>query len=275
MSVLDLHTHSTCSDGTLSPEALIAEAARERVDTIALTDHDTVAGLAAAAHAANSVEVNFIPGIEISVTWNGKVVHIVGLHIDRDDPVLQHGLERLAQARRARAEEIGRRLRNAGADVMQEAHRQAGGGMITRTHYARALTRAGHAGNESSAFKRYLAPGRPGYVMGAWATLTEAVGWIRGAGGVAVVAHPLRYRMSRTQLNRLLEEFTAAGGEGIEVITTNATPNRIRDVAQLANRYALAGSVGSDYHGPETAWNRLGHLAPLPQSIRPVWDIWH
>jgi len=271
----DLHTHSLHSDGTLTPEALVAHARACGVDVLALTDHDVTDGLAEAADAARAHGVALVPGVEISVTWMNQTVHIVGLDIDPAHPELQAGLAGLRVFRDWRAQEIDRRLakkRIPGA--LAGAARHARGKVLSRTHFARFLVEHGHARDMQRAFKAYLTRGAPGHVPGRWAPLVDAVGWIRRAGGVAVIAHPARYRLSAGKLARLLAEFRDGGGQAIEVAAGRHDAESIRHFAALARRHGLYASVGSDYHGPGQSRCEPGATAALPADCIPVWEAW-
>jgi predicted metal-dependent phosphoesterase TrpH len=273
----DLHSHSTASDGSLTPTALVERAAAAGIGVLALTDHDETAGLAEAASAATAAGIGFVPGIELSVSWSHQTVHIVGLGITADSAPLQAGIERLREFRNWRAEEIGRRLEKAGiAGALAGARRYAGGTILSRTHFARFLVETGHARDPRQVFKRYLVRGKPGYVPGEWASLAEALDWIHAAGGLAVIAHPARYRFSATRLRQLLAEFVELGGVGLEVVSGSHSHDDVRHMAVLAQRFGLAASAGSDYHGPENAWLDLGRLSPLPEGCLPLWetDAW-
>lgn len=271
----DLHSHSTASDGTLCPAALVAYAAQRDIHTLALTDHDTTAGLAEAQVAAYTHGLQLVPGVEISVTWERQTVHLVGLQVDAADLLLQTGLERLQAFRRWRGEEIARRLEKRGVPGAWEgACAHAGQPVLGRAHFARFLVEQGYAESFKDVFKRYLVKGRPGYVSGDWATLEEAVGWICGAGGQAVVAHPARYRLSATRLRRLLSEFREHGGAGIEVVSGSHSENDVRHMAVVAEKAGLLASCGSDFHGPGNPYVELGRLRRLPETCRPVWTAW-
>ena len=275
MSFHDLHSHSTASDGSLSPAQLVQAASAAGVGVLALTDHDSTAGLAEAGAAAQSLGVRLISAVEVSTTWNGKSVHIVGLNIDPACAELQRGLRRLQALRGERALEMGRRLDQYGIPGVYEAARElAGEGMITRTHFAHCLARAGLAADVRDVFERYLTQGKPGYVSTQWATLEDAVAWIRAAGGTAVVAHPQRYRLHGGWMRRLLAEFREAGGAGLEVVSGTGGPGDVQSSAEYARRFDLLASVGSDFHGPEQVWPKLGRLAPLPPGLKPVWQTW-
>jgi predicted metal-dependent phosphoesterase TrpH len=271
----DLHSHSRVSDGTLSPDELVRRARAQGVDVLALTDHDVTDGLAEAADTAAEVGLQLIPGVEISVTWSGVTFHIVGLNIDPQHAGLQSGLARLRAFRSERGEEIARRLEKHGIEgALVGAQAFASGPILSRTHFARFLVEAGHAKDMRKVFKKFLTHNRPGYVSGDWATLEEAVGWIRDAGGQAVIAHPARYRISATRLRQFIEHFKDCGGEGIEVVSGSHSAGDVAGMAQYAKRYELLASCGSDYHGPEQSWQELGRPMPLPAGCVPVWRDW-
>lgn len=271
----DLHSHSTASDGSLSPEALVERAAAQGVDVLALTDHDTTDGIAAARAAATATGLRLVAGVEVSVTWSHQTIHIVGLRVDPDDAALQAGLRRLGEFRRWRGEEIARRLGKAGiAGAYEGARAHAGGEILSRTHFARFLVESGHAPDVRRVFKRFLVSGRPGHVPGDWASLEEAVAWIRGAGGQAVLAHPARYRLSSGRRRQLIGEFRDCGGSGIEVVSGSHGPEDVRVMARFAEEFGLYASCGSDYHGPQNAYMELGSLPALPPGCRPIWESW-
>ncbi|QXP84939.1 PHP domain-containing protein [Methylococcus sp. Mc7] len=271
----DLHAHSTASDGTLSPADLVRTAAASGIRTLALTDHDSVAGLPEAAGAAADQGLRLIPGVELSVTWESRTIHIVGLNIAPDHPGLDEGMRRLQAVRFERAKEMGRRLEKKGIPgTLEIAAGLARAGMVTRTHFARALVQLGHAASVRDVFDKFLAQGKPGHVPTVWAEMAAAVGWIVEAGGVPVLAHPQRYKMTGSWIGRLAGDFKAAGGEAIEVISGNATLSDIQTNTGIARRYGLLASVGSDYHGPEQVWLKLGKIPPLPAGLTPVWTRW-
>jgi len=277
----DLHSHSLCSDGTLTPTELVERAAAAGINVLALTDHDATDGLAEARIAASRVGVHLVGGVEISVTWGGPTVHVVGLNIDPDHHEFAAGLARLREFRNWRAEEIDRRLaKHRVVGALAGARRHARGAIVSRTHFARFLVEEGYARGMSQAFRQFLSRGQPGYVPGRWATLEEAVNWIRCAGGQAVIAHPGRYQLSAGKLRRLFEEFRAVGGEAIEVISGSHDPQASAHLASLARDLELLGSLGSDYHGPESTsgkdkpWAELGRLPALPSDCIPVWRAW-
>jgi len=271
----DLHSHSTASDGTLTPDLLVSRAHEQGVDVLALTDHDTTFGLEEARHRANELGIKLINGVEISVSWEKTTVHILGLNLNPDHEELQNGLQKLRDFREWRAVEIARKLEKAGIKgALEGAKKYAKGVLISRTHFARYLVEYGKAKTVSDVFRKYLVPGKPGYVAGQWASLEEVIGWISISGGTAVIAHPARYRMSATKLRRLMEHFKQLGGQAIEVVSGSHSPNDRYNMAQYARRYELLASCGSDYHGPENPWIEVGKLQPMPESCTPVWSLW-
>jgi len=273
--VYDLHTHTVYSDGALAPAELVARAAANGVQVLALTDHDVTDGVPEAQAAAQQAGITLVPGVEISVTWGAQTVHVVGLQIDITHPGLQAGLARLREFREWRAEEIGRRLAKAGiAGASEGARALAQRGLVSRTHFAQFLVASGHAADVRSVFKKYLVHGKPGYVPGQWAGLDEAIGWIRAAGGQAVLAHPARYKITATRLKKLLGEFRDAGGAAIEVVSGSHSRDDMFRFAQLARSFGLLASSGSDFHGPHNYYMDLGPMPPLPDGCTPVWQTW-
>lgn len=271
---IDLHSHSTCSDGVLPPAALVARAVEQGVDVLALTDHDSTAGVAEARGAAAAAGLKLIAGVEISVSWQGKVIHVLGLNVDPTHPALCAGLAAMAQVRVRRAVRLGEKLEQAGvADALAGAQAQAGGGIPGRNHFARYLVERGHARDLQRAFKRYLARGASCYVAAEWATLDEALGWIAAADGRAVLAHPARYRLTGAGLRRLLAAFKEAGGAGMEVISGVQSADVTAVLAGHAQNLGLLASAGSDFHEPG-AGPELGRLPPLPAGCTPVWQDW-
>ncbi|MGB5305734.1 MAG: PHP domain-containing protein [Gammaproteobacteria bacterium] len=269
----DLHSHSLASDGTLSPAELVRAAHAAGVDVLALTDHDTTAGIAAAGEQAAELGLQLIAGVEISVSWQGHTIHVLGLNIDPASTVLQSGLQRLVAFRDWRAEEIGRRLARAGIEgACAGAQALARGRIVSRTHFARHLVATGHAASVRDVFKHYLVNNKPGFVNGEWAGLEEALDWISAAGGLAVIAHPARYRLTATKLRRLIGEFREQGGVGLEVVSGSHTQDNIMTMAARARSEGLLASQGSDYHGPENPWVKLGQLRELPAGCKPVWQ---
>jgi predicted metal-dependent phosphoesterase TrpH len=274
--IYDLHAHSTASDGTLSPAELMQHAHAAGVNVMALTDHDTTAGIAEARDTATQLGMEFIPGIELSVTWDNRTVHIVGLGIDENSEPIQAGIKKLMDFRQWRAEEIGRRLEKVGyPDMYEKAKAYSNGRLIGRVHFARALVAAGHADTVGAVFNKFLVGGKPGFVPGAWAELGDVVKWIREAGGRAIIAHPARYDMTRTKLRQLIADFKELGGEGFEVCSGSHSKDDVNTMAQHARDFDLLASAGSDFHGPENPWVNLGQLAPIPKGLKPVWHDWH
>jgi len=254
---------------------LVQHAVQAGLSVLALTDHDTTAGLAEASAEAASAGLGFSPGIEISVTWNTHVVHVIGLGINSECQILQDGLIELRRFRNWRAEEMGRRLEKIGIpDAFEGAKTLSSGHLIGRCHFARFLVKNGHVENEQKVFKRFLTQGNPGYVPGKWAALEDAVAWIRAAGGQAVIAHPARYPMTRTKLRRLLAEFIEVGGVGLEVVSSSHNRDDNFNMARHAQELGLLASTGSDYHGPENPWRKLGCFPSLPSGCAPVWSDW-
>jgi predicted metal-dependent phosphoesterase TrpH len=271
----DLHTHTYYSDGTLSPAELVARAAANGVHVLALTDHDVTDGLAEARDAADRAGIGFVPGVEVSVTWGSQTVHVVGLQIDTANGALQSGLRRLREFRDWRADEIGRRLAKAGIPAATEgARRLAKRGLVSRTHFAQFLVETGEARDMRAVFRKFLVHGKPGHVPGQWASLEEAVQWIRDAGGQAVIAHPARYRLTATRVKKLLGEFREVGGAALEVVCGSHSRDDAFRFAQLAKSFGLLASAGSDYHGPQNHYMDLGPLPPLPEGCTPVWQAW-
>ena len=272
----DLHSHSTHSDGLLEPAAVVERAAARGVDVLALTDHDDTGGLAEAQRAALDAGITLVPGAELSVSWESHTVHVIALQIDPANAVLTEGLASIRSGRDARARRMAESLAQAGIPDAYEGARRyvTSERLISRTHFARFLVETGHVRETKDAFKRFLTPGKPGYVPHAWATLPQAVGWIHAAGGQAVVAHPGRYKVTATGMRRLLGEFCDAGGDGIEVLSSSHTPAQFAEYATYARTFGLLASCGSDYHGPGESWLDLGDLPALPVGVTPVWTRW-
>ncbi len=278
----DLHCHSTISDGTLTPSELVAHAASRGVRVLSLTDHDDLDGLDEARAAAAQHGMRFIDGVEISVTWREDVtVHVVGLNIDPSYPPLAEGLINGRRGRVERAHRMAESLAAVGIGGAFEGSLRYVGNpeFIGRTHFARFQVESGHAKDVASVFKRYLVKGKPGYVEHKWTTLAEAVEWIVGSGGIAVLAHPGRYTMGRKPLGKkamreLLTEFTALGGRAIEVISGSHTPQQCAEAARYALEFGLLASAGSDFHGPGESYRDMGRLPDFPPDCRPVWQAW-
>lgn len=271
----DLHCHSTVSDGLLSPAEVVARAAANGVDLLALTDHDEVGGVAEAAAAARLAGIGFVAGVEVSVSWgDDHTVHIVGLGIDPAHPALADGLAVLRAGRDGRAARMAAELERIGfRGALEGALRHAGNRqLVSRSHFARFLVEAGASRTVHEVFDHYLAKGKPGYVSHPWASLADAVGWIRAAGGLAVIAHPFRYRLSEAQREQLFGSFRDLGGEGLEVVTGSAFPEDVLASARIARRYGFLASRASDFHGPEESSADLGRAPPLPEDLLPVWQ---
>lgn len=272
----DLHCHSTHSDGLLAPAAVVARAAARGVDVLALTDHDAVSGLDEGREAAAAHGIAFVCGTEISVSWESLTVHVVGLGVDPRNPALAEGLHAVRSGRSSRARRIADALAEAGIRGAWDGAMKhvTSGELVSRTHFARFLVEAGRGRDVQDVFRRYLTRGKPGYVPHAWATLGQAVGWIRAAGGRAVLAHPGRYDATATWMHRLLAEFRDAGGEAIEIVSASHTPAQSAQFANHAREYGLRGSCGSDWHGPGESRIDLGGTAPMPAGVVPVWKDW-
>jgi 3',5'-nucleoside bisphosphate phosphatase len=276
----DLHCHSKISDGTLTPSELVDRAAGRGVKVMALTDHDDVNGLDEARTAAVRHGMTFINGVEISVSWRSHTLHIVGLGIAPDYQPLVDGLRAVRSGRGERARKMADELAKVGiGGVLEGAYHYAENpNMIGRTHFARYLVEAGHCKNVKSVFNRYLVKGKPGYVPHQWAVLADAIGWIRGGGGVAVLAHPGRYMvgrngMGKSTMRELLAEFIQSGGQAVEVVTGSHTPEQYAEFARYAEEFNLLASCGSDFHGPGESYRDMGRLPDFPLNCRPVWEI--
>ncbi len=272
----DMHCHSTISDGLLAPAEVVRRAHANGVDLLALTDHDEVGGLAEARGAANELGMGFVDGVEISVSWgDDTTVHIVALAIDPDDSSLTDGLAQVRSGRDARALEMAAELDKVGIHGAYEgALRYAGNpALVSRAHFARYIAEQGLARDVKSVFDYWLAKGKPGYVEHTWATLEQALGWIRGAGGVAVLAHPGRFRLTGKVLRSLLGEFKEQGGAAIEVVSGAHSAQQVNEFARLAREFQFAASRASDFHGPGESWIDLGRLPALPEKLTPVWQL--
>lgn len=277
----DLHCHSTFSDGTLTPTEIVARASERGVTMLALTDHDDTDGLVEARTAADQCGMTFINGVEISVSWRKHTLHIVGLGIDPNYEPLVQGLGQVRSGRGERARKMADELAKIGiGGVLQGAYKfTTNPNMIGRTHFARYLVESGHCKDVKSVFNRYLASGKPGYVPHQWADLADAISWIRGSGGIAVLAHPGRYMvgkhsMGKQTMRELLGVFVELGGGAVEVVTGSHTPPQYAEFARYAEEFGLLCSCGSDFHGPEESYRDLGRLPDLPLGCRPVWEHW-
>lgn len=273
----DLHCHSSVSDGTLEPEALAARAKANGVELWALTDHDEVGGQQRAIAAAAGLALPYLPGVEISVTFAGTTVHVVGLGFDPDDAALVAGLAATRGGRRERALEMAEGLAQAGIrDAFEGALKYVGNPeLISRTHFARHLVDSGVCQDTHEVFRRFLVDGKPGYVPHRWATLRDAVAWVTAAGGIATIAHPGRYKLTPNEEYALFSEFKAHGGEAVEVVTGSHTPADFAKYAGTALEFGLFASRGADFHSPEESHTDLGTLPDLPARLTPVWEPLH
>lgn len=273
---VDLHCHSNFSDGMLSPSALATRAKDNGVDVWAMTDHDEVCGIAEARAAAQTLALPFVSGVEISVTWSNQTVHIVGLQIDETNATLVNGLAATRGGREARAREIAAQLEKVGiADAFEGSLKYVGNpDLISRTHFARYIVELGLAKDLSDVFGKYLGEGKPGFVPHRWTSLQNSVAWIKEAGGIAVIAHPGRYKFSELAFDALFTEFKELGGSAIEVTTGSHSVDQYEQYATVANRYGFLASRGSDFHGPGESRIDLGALPALPSNVQPIWHDW-
>ena len=271
----DLHCHSVVSDGTLTPEVLATRARGNGVDLWALTDHDEIGGVQRARVAAQAQGMAFLSGVEISVSFASETVHIVGLGFDDSDPRIAQGLAATRGGRDTRAMEMAEQLAQVGiAGAYEGALKYVGNpALISRTHFARFLVEAGVCKETSEVFRKYLTEGKPGFVPHRWANLGDAVHWITQAGGVAIIAHPARYRLTANEEFALFSEFKEHGGQGVEVVTGSHSVAEYATYAAMAREFGLAASRGSDFHGPEESHTDLGKLPALPAGLTPVWEL--
>ncbi len=275
VTVYDLHTHSSVSDGILSPENLVSRAKLMGVDVLALTDHDSVAGLARARASAEACGLGFIDGIELSCQWGKIGVHIVGLNIDPQNASLQEGIRAQSEARRLRGELIAKKLEKAGiSGALEGAKTIADGAVLGRPHFAQYLLDCGAVSSINMAFKKYLGAGKPGDVKNLWPSLADGIGWVKAAGGQAVLAHPDKYKMTRTKQRALVSDFAAAGGLALEVISGKQNTGVADYLVRLARQYDLYTSCGSDFHRPDQVWQELGAFGTMPVDSNPVWQLW-
>ncbi len=273
----DLHCHSVVSDGTLTPEALALRAHQNGVHVWSLTDHDVLGGQERAQQAALNLGMDYLSGVEISISWMGQTVHIVGLGFDPTNTVLHEGLRATRDGREARARQMAAQLHQIGIENSYEGALKFAGNpeLIARTHFARFLVEQNVCRDMDEVFKKYLVAGKPGYVSHRWASLDQAVGWIKGAGGEAVIAHPGRYRLNALQMDELYARFKDLGGSGIEVVTGSHSPDQYHTYAKIAERYGFMASRGSDFHDPEESDIDLGQLPHLPGHLKPIWSVFH
>ena len=273
--IIDLHCHSNVSDGLLSPAELMSHAAENNVQAIALTDHDDIAGLSEASITAKSLNIIFINGVEISVTWKKRTLHIVGLNFDKDNKLLFQGLKKIRDGRYKRAQLMADGLGMAGIQgAMDGAKSYAKNSTIGRIHFAQFLVAQGYAKDISAVFKKFLTPGKPGYVDHEWISLEESIRLINGAGGDAVIAHPGRYDMGNKLYPKLFQEFKDLGGTGVEVMSGSQDPSQANYFSKLAANYNLFSSCGSDFHGKGISHRALGNVRSLPNDSIPIWTKW-
>ena len=274
--MIDLHSHSNISDGLLSPAELVEHAANHGVRVLALTDHDDISGLAEARQAAVQHGIQLVNGVEISVTWKKRTLHVVGLNINPDDESLRAGLAAVRSSRLDRARQMALGLEKAGIHgSFEAASSYANQSILTRMHFARFLVERQYAKDAKSVFKKYLVKGKPGFVDHQWMSLEAALDLITNSGGVAVLAHPGRYDLRRTNMLLLLEEFRALGGMAIEVVTGSHTAAQYVEYAKYAQMFGLKASQGSDYHGKGISFMGMGRLPDMPGNCIPVWQDWH
>lgn len=273
----DLHCHSVVSDGTLTPEELALRAHQNGVHLWSLTDHDVLGGQARARQAALNLGMDYLSGVEISISWMGQTVHIVGLGFDASNPILQEGLRATRDGREVRARQMAAQLQQIGIENSYEGALKFAGNpeLIARTHFARFLVEQNVCRDMDEVFRKYLVAGKPGYVSHRWASLDQAVEWITGAGGEAVIAHPGRYRLNTMQMDELYARFKDLGGAGIEVVTGSHSPDQYQTYTKVAERYGFMASRGSDFHDPQESDIDLGYLPHLPEHLKPIWSAFH
>ena len=274
---IDLHSHTNCSDGGLSPQSLIDRAANFQIDVLAITDHDTVAGLDIAQKHIDEkkIPLKLIDGIEISTAWQGFEIHIVGLNIDKNNPELKALIALQQQAREERAISMGEKLAKCGfPSIYADAKEMAGEGSITRAHFAKVLHQQGHVNTMQQAFDKYIGKGQRAFVNPTWCSIEEAVAAIHHAGGNAVIAHPVRYALSTKWLRRLVVQFKAAKGDGLEIVLPQMANEQRKLMLSFCLEYDLHASMGSDFHYP-SKWSDLGRNLRMPDKVKPIWDLWH
>ena len=270
--LVDLHCHSTASDGGLSPEAVVARAVEQGVGVLALTDHDTIGGVSRASKAAASAGISLVDGVELSCSWRGQTIHIVALDFDPEDPDFLAALAEQENVRHTRARTIDERLKKQGVQSVLESAMALAAGVPGRPHFAQALVDAGVVAGTRQAFQRYLGTGKPGDVATCWPELEQVVQWIRQAGGIAILAHPRRYGLTNNKLRQLVRCFQDAGGQALEVLSAGHSPQDSGYLARLCLDNHLWASGGSDFHWPDRPWSELGRLPELPVGLEPVWE---
>lgn len=269
----DLHSHSYYSDGDLSPAELVAKAVDSDITHLALTDHDTLDGLREAQVAAKQAGLNLINGIELSCTWENRLIHIVGLNVDASNKTLLSLVKENKQRRLVRAESMFEDFEQHGIDIRDSVFKLLPErGVPTRPHFAQALVEQGYAKDKKQAFKRYLVRGKPGYIPMLWPGLDKVGKAITSAGGVGVLAHPMRYKLTRTKLSLLIKDMTAEGIKGMEICTATTDKQQVAMLSDLAQKFNLLASIGSDFHTDTQPWAKLGRVQPLPSALTPVWN---
>ena len=271
--LFDLHTHTNCSDGSLSPAELAAYAHESGVEVLAITDHDTVAAFAQL-ETSNGDAPQLVTGIELSCLWQRRLIHVVGLKIDLASESLIAAIEQQLKVRLMRAETIAKRLEKLGVDNPLDDVLERSGGNPGRPHFAAHLVDVGFVKDERTAFKRFLGAGKIGDVKESWPSMETVVGWIVAAGGQAVLAHPAKYKMTKTKLKRLVGDFSGAGGVAVEVCSGSQDPATTSALARITNEAGLLASAGSDFHHRSQSWSQPGRYAPLPSGVAPLWDTW-
>ena len=269
---IDLHCHTIHSDGVLTPAALISRAIEKGVEVLSITDHDTMA----AYHGfVGKPALRLIPGIELSTSWKNLNVHIVGLNVDPHSKAMQEATTQQSESRRQRAHLISQALQRKGiSNTLEGAMELAGNSQIGRPHFARHLVSRGICQNLNKAYKQYLGAGKIGDIKNLWANLETVIQWILDAGGIPVLAHPAKYKLTRTRLTSLVSDFTSQGGQALEVVSGSQNKDVTDMLATLTEQFALMSSCGSDFHTPENSWSELGRFLPLPSNCRPVWEQW-
>jgi predicted metal-dependent phosphoesterase TrpH len=272
--IADLHSHSTASDGELAPLALLRRAEQQGVELMAITDHDCVDGYLAVKDQWQQQTMRLIAGVELSCLWGKRLIHVVGLNIDVDNQQLSTGLAQQQLARKQRAQLIDAKLVKCGfSGGLEYVTELAGNSQIGRPHFARFLVEKGYVRSENEAFNRYLGAGKVGDVKELWPAMETVVGWIKASGGVAVLAHPLHYKMTATKLKALIGDFKQYGGAAIEVVSGKQAKDQTQQLAKLAQQFELHASIGSDFHKPGTPWRELGQVGQLPAPCQPVWSL--
>ncbi len=269
--VFDLHTHTFCSDGVLAPCELISRAIEKGVDTLSITDHDTLDAYRDLKFQHD--KINLVAGIELSTEWRNTGVHVLGLNVDINSEAMKTAVRLQSESRGQRALQIAQRLEKKGLKgVFEGASKLTSGSYVGRPHFARFLVESGQVDSISKAFKDYLGDGKAGDVRHHWAGLGQVIDWIRDARGIAVLAHPLKYKFTRTRLKLFLDDFIAAGGQGMEVVSGQQSPQQTSDMGRLCEQYGLLASCGSDFHMPGKPWAELGFFSHLPHRVKPVWE---